>query len=285
MKKKERITIVILIVLFISGLSLLLYPTVANFINTKNQSRAIVEYAEQAEEISEEEYAKYLKEAEEYNARILQRENLFAPSDEDEKLYPSLLNLTDRGIMGYVEIPAIDIRLPIYHGTSDSVLAIAVGHLPWSSLPVGGDSTHCVISGHRGLPSADLFTHLDKLVVGDVFMINVLNEQLTYEVDQILIVEPQDSEALQVVEGQDYCTLLTCTPYGINTQRLLVRGHRIESEGKPKTVTITSEAMQVEPMVSAAVVGVPVLIILMIVEIIRSNITVKSSVKKEEENE
>lgn len=285
MKKKERITIVVLTVLFIAGLSLLLYPTVANFINSKHQSRAIVEYSEQVEEISEEEYESYLKAANEYNMRVMERENLFVPTEADSQLYPQLLDLTGNGVMGYVEIPAIDIRLPIYHGTSDEVLQIAVGHLTWSSLPVGGDSTHCVISGHRGLPSADLFTYLDKLVVGDVFMMNVLNEQLTYEVDQILIVEPQDSEPLQVVKGEDYCTLLTCTPYGINTQRLLVRGHRIESEGKPKTVTVTSEAMQVEPMVTAAVVGVPVLIILMIVEVIRSNISGKSSVKKEEENE
>jgi sortase A len=166
--------------------------------------------------------------------------------------------------MGYIEIPEIDVSLPIYHGTEDPVLQVAIGHLEWSSLPVGGESTHCVLSGHRGLPSAKLFTDLDKLREGDTFLLRVLDEILTYEVDQILIVEPQDTAALEIVEGEDYCTLVTCTPYGINTHRLLVRGHRIDNIEEVKTVRVTADAVQLEPMLVAPVVAVPMLLILLI---------------------
>ena len=166
--------------------------------------------------------------------------------------------------MGYIEIPSINCSLPIYHGTDEAVLQIAVGHLEWSSLPVGGENTHCVLSGHRGLPSARLFSNLDKVVEGDVFMLRVLDEVLTYEVDQILIVEPQELDALQIVEGKDYCTLVTCTPYGVNTHRLLVRGHRIENLKDAKNVRITADAVQIEPLLVAPIVAIPMLLLLLI---------------------
>ena len=178
--------------------------------------------------------------------------------------YESLLDISGQGVMGYIEIPEIDVSLPIYHGTEDPVLQVAVGHLEWSSLPVGGESTHCVLSGHRGLPSAKLFTNLDKLREGDTFLLRVLDEILTYEVDQILIVEPQDTAALEIAEGEDYCTLVTCTPYGINTHRLLVRGHRIDNIEEVKTVRVTADAVQIEPMLVAPVVAIPMLLILLI---------------------
>ena len=166
--------------------------------------------------------------------------------------------------METVEIPEIDVSLPVYHGTEEPVLQIAVGHLDWSSLPVGGESTHCVLSGHRGLPSAKLFTNLDKLREGDIFLLRILDEVLTYEVDQILIVEPQEVGALQIVEGQDYCTLVTCTPYGINTHRLLVRGHRIDNVEEAKTVRVTADAVQIEPLLMAPIVAIPILLLLLI---------------------
>ena len=154
--------------------------------------------------------------------------------------------------------------LPIYHGTEESVLQIAVGHLEWTSLPVGGESTHCVLSGHRGLPSAKLFTNLDKLREGDTFLLRVLDEVLTYEVDQILIVEPQETAALQIEEGKDYCTLVTFTPYGINTHRLLVRGHRIDNMEEAKTIRVTADAVQIEPLLVAPIVAIPMLLILLV---------------------
>ena len=166
--------------------------------------------------------------------------------------------------MGYIELPSIDCSLPIYHGTEESVLQIAIGHLEWSSLPVGGESTHCVLSGHRGLPSAKLFTNLDKLQEGDVFLLRVLDEVLTYEVDQILIVEPQEIAALQITEGEDLCTLVTCTPYGINTHRLLVRGHRIENAPEARLVRVTADAVQIEPLLVAPIVALPMLLLLLI---------------------
>ena len=185
-------------------------------------------------------------------------------SEEQKKQYEQLLNVSGDGIMGYIEIPSINCSLPIYHGTQESVLQIAVGHIEWSSLPVGGASSHCVVSGHRGLPSAKLFTNLDELSKGDTFMLRVLDEVLTYEVDQILIVEPQETGALQIEEGKDYCTLVTCTPYGINTHRLLVRGHRIDNIEEAKTIRVTADAIQIEPLLVAPVVATPILLLLII---------------------
>jgi sortase A len=166
--------------------------------------------------------------------------------------------------MGYIEVPAIGVTLPIYHGTDEAVLQIAVGHLEWTSLPVGGESSHCVVSGHRGLPSAKLFTDLDKLVVGDIFVFRVLAEILTYEVDQILTVKANETEALLIQEGQDLCTLITCTPYGVNSHRLLVRGHRVENQEEVKAIRVTADAMQIEPVIVAPIVAIPMLLVLLI---------------------
>lgn len=256
---KKKITTILLILIFVAGLAILAYPTVSDYWNSFHSSRAIMSYADAVSGLSEEEYERLFSEARAYNRRILTRSNPFLPSEEELEEYNQLLNTGGDGIMGYIEIPMINVTIPIYHGTSEGVLQVAVGHLDWTSLPVGGESTHAVLSGHRGLPSAELFTRLDRLVVGDEFMLNVLNEVLTYEVDQILIVLPEDVSALQISEGKDYCTLVTCTPYGINTHRILVRGHRVETQNT-HSVRVTSDAIQIEPVLIAPIVAIPLLI-------------------------
>ena len=265
MKKKGNHLITILLVLiFLLGLSLLLYPAVSDYWNSKHQTRAIAVYSEEVSGLDEDQYQALWEAAAAYNASLLERDNAYLLTEEQKAAYEQLLNVSGLGIMGYIEIPSIDCSLPIYHGTEESVLQIAIGHLEWSSLPVGGESTHCVLSGHRGLPSAKLFTNLDKLQEGDVFLLRVLDEVLTYEVDQILIVEPQEIAALQIAEGEDYCTLVTCTPYGINTHRLLVRGHRIENAPEARLVRVTADAVQIEPLLVAPVVALPMLLLLLI---------------------
>lgn len=263
--KRNNFTTFLLVLILIAGLSLLLYPTFSDYWNSLHQSRAISSYAEEVANLDEDQYASIWSAAWEYNRSLLSRDTGFALSEEQEETYRQLLDVSGLGVMGYIEIPAIDCALPIYHGTDESVLQIAVGHLEWSSLPVGGESSHCVLSGHRGLPSAKLFTNLDKLQTGDVFILRVLDEVLTYEVDQILIVEPQETSALTIVEGEDLCTLVTCTPYGINTHRLLVRGHRVENAVEAKTIRVTADAIQLEPLVVAPVVAAPILLLLLIV--------------------
>ena len=263
-KKKGNYITILLVLILLVGLSLLLYPSVSDYWNSLHQTKAIAAYAEEVANLNQDQYGEIWAAAESYNASLADRDNAYLLSDAQKEEYERLLNVSGLGIMGYIEIPSIDCSLPIYHGTEESVLQIAVGHLEWSSLPVGGRSTHCVLSGHRGLPSAKLFTNLDKLQMGDVFMLRVLDEVLTYEVDQILIVEPQETGALQIEEGQDYCTLVTCTPYGINTHRLLVRGHRIDTVEEAKTVRVTADAIQIEPLLVAPVVAIPILLLLLI---------------------
>lgn len=266
MKKKTGSPITILLILILlAGVSLLLYPTVSDYWNSFHQSRAIASYAEQVANIDDAQYEELWDAARDYNQSLLHRPNDFLLSDEQQEIYKSLLDFGGNGIMGYIEIPMIDVMLPIYHGTKESVLQIAVGHLDWTSLPVGGAGSHCVLSGHRGLPSARLFTDLDKLKVGDVFMLHVLNEILTYEIDQILIVEPQDTDPLLIEPGKDLCTMITCTPYGINSHRMLVRGHRIESQEEPKDIRITADAVRIEPLMVAPIVAVPILLVLLII--------------------
>ena len=277
-RKSNRLIWFFLVLLLLAGLSLLLYPTVSDYWNAYHQSRVIAEYAAQVAELGKDQYDALWAEAQAYNAALLERSNVYVLSAEQQAQYQQLLNVTGSGIMGYVEIPSIQCSLPIYHGTEESVLQIAAGHLEWTSLPVGGESTHCVLSGHRGLPSAKLFTNLDKVTVGDVFLLRVLDEVLTYEVDQILIVGPQQTEQLQVVQGQDYCTLVTCTPYGINSHRLLVRGHRIANTAEAKITHVTADATQVKPMIVAPVVAIPILLSLLIILIIPRHR------KKKEEN-
>ena len=265
MKKKGNHLITILLVLiFLLGLSLLLYPAVSDYWNSKHQTRAIAVYSEEVSGLDKDQYQALWADAAAYNASLRERDNAYLLTEEQKAAYEQLLNVSGLGIMGYIEIPSIDCSLPIYHGTEESVLQIAIGHLEWSSLPVGGESTHCVLSGHRGLPSAKLFTNLDKLQEGDVFLLRVLDEVLTYEVDQILIVEPQEIAALQITEGEDLCTLVTCTPYGINTHRLLVRGHRIENAPEARLVRVTADAVQIEPLLVAPIVALPMLLLLLI---------------------
>lgn len=263
--KKRFFSTAILILVFLVGLSLLLYPSVSDYWNSLHQSRAVAEYAEQVANLDDETYDKMLEAARQYNEKLSQKTDRYEMTDEEKAEYESLLNVSGNGMLGYIEIPSIDCTLPIYHDTDESVLQIAVGHIRWSSLPVGGINTHAVISGHRGLPSAKLFTNLDKLSEGDLFMIRVLDETLTYEVDQILIVLPQELDALQIEQGKDLCTLVTCTPYGINSHRLLVRGHRIENQENANNIRVTADAMQIEPMIIAPLVAAPMLVILLIV--------------------
>ena len=264
-KKNNNWTTVFLVLLLLAGVSLLLYPSLSDYWNSMHQTRAIASYAETVSQLDTAQYDEMWKAAQDYNRSLAQRETAFALTDEQKAAYESLLDVSGLGVMGYIEIPEIDCSLPIYHGTEESVLQVAVGHLEWSSLPVGGEGTHCVLSGHRGLPSAKLFTNLDKLAVGDTFLLRVLDEVLTYEVDQILIVEPEQVYALGIVPGEDYCTLVTCTPYGINTHRLLVRGHRVENTPEAARMHVTADATQFDPLLVAPVLAIPVLLLLLII--------------------
>ena len=261
---KKNFTNILLILVFLTGLSLLLYPSISDYWNSFHQSRAIASYAEAVAELDNESYEEYWKAAQEYNAALPANNHRYQPTEEENEQYEKLLNISGNGIMGYIEIPAIGVSLPIYHGVEDTVLQIAIGHIEGSSLPVGGASTHCVVSGHRGLPSAKLFTDLDKLAEGDTFLLRVLDEVLTYEVDQIHIVEPQELDLLEIEEGKDLCTLVTCTPYGVNSHRLLVRGHRIENQKDASSIRVTADAMQMEPILVAPAVAAPMLLILLI---------------------
>lgn len=261
---KKHLSTIILIFVFLIGLSLLLYPSLSNYWNSFHASRAIATYAEQTANLEEDTCSELLAAAESYNDALPSRGNTFSLSDAENETYQSLLNIGGTGIMGYIEIDSLDVSLPIYHGTDEAVLQIAVGHLDWSSLPAGGESTHCVLSGHRGLPSAKLFTNLDKLTEGDTFVLRVLDKVLTYEVDQTLIVEPHEIDALRIVPGEDLCTLVTCTPYGVNTHRLLVRGHRVENSPEALTVHVTADALQIEPIIVAPLIAAPILLVLLI---------------------
>ena len=261
--KKNKSTIFLILVFFV-GLSVMLYPTISDYVNQRNQSRAVASYAEDVDKLTEADYTAYFDAADAFNAKIAaDSDSLYFP-DRYASSYESTLDITGTGIMGYITISKIGVELPIYHGTSDGVLQVAAGHLEGTSLPVGGTSTHAVISAHRGLPSAKLFTNLDQLEVGDTFTITVLDRVLTYEVDQISIVLPTETDDLKVVDGKDYVTLMTCTPYGINTHRLLVRGRRIETPDQLKHIRVTAEAHKIEPIITAPIMALPLLLILLI---------------------
>ena len=261
--KKSRASTVILIIVFLVGLSLLLYPSLSDYWNSLVQSRAIASYIESVSNLNNEEYDAILEEARAYNASLVGDKTRFSPTEEELAEYLTLLGSTGAAV-GYVEIPAIKLTLPIYLGTSETVLQVGVGTMEGSSLPIGGESTHAVLTGHRGLPSATLFTDLDRLVQGDMFHIHILSETCTYEVDQILIVEPAEMDALEIVEGEDYCTLVTCTPYGVNSHRMLVRGHRIETPEDAVFVQVSPDALQMDPLFIAPFVAVPILLVLLL---------------------
>ncbi len=261
---KRKFTTVLLTIVLLAGLAIMLYPAASDYYNSFHQSRAIAHYAEEVAHIDAETYERLWREAAEYNRELVGRRNPFFLSEAEREKYNSVLNYSGNGIMGYIGIPKINCELPIYHTTEESVLQIAIGHIEGSSLPVGGESTHCVLSGHRGLPSAKLFSNLDLLEPGDTFVIRVLDEMLTYEVDQIRTVQPDELQDLYIEEGQDYCTLVTCTPYGINTHRLLVRGHRVANAAEASTIRVTADALKVDSLLVASSAAPPLLLILML---------------------
>ncbi len=266
--KKNSLVNFILVLTLIIGLSLLLYPSLSDYWNSFTQTRAIANYSDVVAKMENEQYRIEMDNAVAYNGKLPGRLNPYLLSEELRAEYDTLLDVTGSGVMGYVEIPCVNIMLPIYHGTDENILQMAVGHLDWTSLPTGGASTHSVFSGHRGLPSARLFTDLDKMQYGDLFMLHVLDETLTYEVDQIKIVEPQMTEDLLIVEGRDLVTLVTCTPYGVNSHRLLVRGHRVENIEEAPVVRVTADAVIVEKTVVAPFLLGPILLIVLIVLLI-----------------
>ena len=258
--KKNKIGIILVAMLFI-GVCGLLYPSVSQYWNSKTQTKAVENYREILESLQPEDYDAFLKAAEDYNTAL---GKLNFPLTDYRKIsgYNNLLNVSGSGIMGYVSIPKLGVELPLYHGISPEVLNVACGHLQGTSLPVGGKSTHSVLSAHRGLPHAKLFTELDKMEVGDTFSITVLNRTVTYQVDQIKVVNPNETADVEIVAGEDLCTLLTCTPYGINSHRLLVRGTRIENAAP--MLHVTSNAYKIDSLVATPAVAAPILLILLI---------------------
>lgn len=263
--KKNKIGILLVLMLFI-GVCGLLYPSVSQYWNSKTQTKAVENYREILDSLQPEDYDSFFEEAENYNAQL---NELNFPLTDYNKLkgYNDILDVSGIGIMGYISIPKLGVELPLYHGISAEVLNVACGHLEGTSLPVGGANTHCVLSAHRGLPHAKLFTELDKMEVGDTFTITVLNRTVTYQVDQIKVVLPNETSDVQIVEGEDLCTLLTCTPYGINSHRLLVRGTRIENAAP--VLHVTSNAYRIDSLVATPVVAAPILLILLIVLMIK----------------
>ena len=276
--KKHFLTILI-ILFFTVGSSVLLYPSVSDYINTKHASKAISSYNDTMENTSDNVLEEIIAEAEAYNTRLKDDPSAFFIPERING-YLSALDLTGTGIMGYIDIDRINVELPLYHGVSQEVLQVGVGHLEGTSLPVGGKSTHCVLSGHRGLPSAKLFTDLDELEIGDEFTITVMKKRMTYRVDQIKTVLPTDTDDLQIIKGMDYCTLLTCTPYGINSHRLLVRGVRIADREEKTGIFIRNEAFRISPLIVAPIAAIPLLIATLIFIFIHD----KHSVKKNNKN-
>ena len=276
-KKKKGNSNIFLVLIFIAGLSFVLYPTVSNYINSKNQYRIISYYEEEIKTSDSERNKKMMEWARRFNAELNERENSYTLDDKQQQEYEALLNISNNGVMGYLEIPCIDCFLPVYHGVGEEVLQTAIGHLDWTSLPVGGESTHAAISGHRGLPSADLLTHIDRMRIGDKFFMNVLGEKLQYKVDQIKVVLPDDVSLLQVEEGKDYLTLVTCTPYGINSHRLLVRGARvIDGEEPTGMLFLVNEVEEVGMEYIMPVVLVAVLAIFMTLFAVKTAIVKKT---------
>ena len=269
---KKHLSTLLLVAVFLLGVCIMLYPTASDYWNSLHQTRAIGAYEDALAGMTRRDYDAAFQQAEDYNRALAA---LDAPMSEYQSLsdagmdYEEILNINGVGIMGYIDIDAIGVELPIYHGTSPDVLNVAVGHLEGSSLPIGGEGSHCVLSAHRGLPSARLFTDLDQLQEGDTFTITVLDRLLTYEIDQILIVEPEQVDALAITPGEDYCTLVTCTPYGINTHRLLVRGKRVENAREKAHVYVPADMVQIDPLVVTPALAAPMLAILLVFLLVR----------------
>ena len=280
---KKRISNIILITVFVIGVSLLLYPSVANWWNTKIFNEEIAYYTSVVSSVDNSELDELIDSARLYNEERAKRGNSFSPlKGEELDEYNAQLSVDGNSMMGYLHIQKINAYLPIYHTTDESVLVAGIGHIEGTSLPVGGESSHCVLSGHRGLPSARLLTDLDQLIVGDTFVMEIFGLTLTYEVDQILIVLPEELSALKIEEGQDYCTLVTCTPYGVNSHRMLVRGHRISNASGE--LRVPADALQVRPVVVAPFVGVPILLILLVMVLVDTGRKKRNSYPKKGDN-
>ena len=261
---RRRLGNILLTLAFVLGLALIAYPSFSDWWNSFHQTRAIAGYTAQVANMDKEEFDRMWAEAEAFNDYLAKKSSRFNLTDEELATYNSILDVTGTGIMGYIDIPSIKISLPVYHGTDEAILQIAIGHIEGTSFPIGGEGTHSAVSGHRGLPSAKLFTDIDQLQAGDKFLLQILDRTLTYEVDQIRIVLPQELQDLEIDPNQDYCTLITCTPYGVNTHRLLVRGHRVDNDDTDAT-RITADAMRFEPVIVAPLVAAPILFVLLII--------------------
>ena len=259
---KKHLSTIILVLVLVLGLGIMLYPTVSDWWNSFHQTRAIASYSDTVATMDNEIYDQLWQEAEAYNAALAQKANPYFFTEEDQALYDSTLNVSGTGIMGYIDIPEIKCTLPIYHGTSDAVLQVGVGHIEGSSLPVGGEGTHCVLSGHSGLPSAVLFTHLEDLDIGDLFTLQIMDETLTYEVDRFNRVLPHEMDLLTIEEGKDSCTLVTCTPYGVNSHRLLVHAHRVANESATAHIRVTADAVRIDPILVSPAAAAPMLLLL-----------------------
>ena len=277
-KKNHRVSNLVLVLILLTGAVIMAYPSFSEYWNSLHQSRAIMGYAQRVAELTNEEYETIWSAALDYNERLPELPNRWLV-DHDENLkadYETQLNADGTGNMGYITIPKINVNLPLYHGTTDSVLQTSIGHIAGTSLPAGSThsneedflipdfASHCVLSGHRGLPSARLFSDLDAMEVGDIFYLTILDQTLTYEVDRITVIEPEEMEELEIIPGRDLCTLMTCTPYGINTHRLLVRGSRIENEKKKLNVRITADGLRIDPLYVAPFIAVPVLVLMVL---------------------
>lgn len=267
---RERIISILLLAMFGIGVCLLAYPSFSDYWNSFHQSRAVSSYAESVAGMDAKEYERILSDARRYNEALAEHGITWIMPDEQKTEYEKLLDITGTGVMGYIKIQKIDVTLPIYHGTEESVLQTSIGHLEQSSFPVRGESVHCMLSGHRGLPSARLFTDLDKLKEGDTFTITTLNETINYEVDHIWIVEPEDLSHLTIEKGKELCSLITCTPYGINSHRLIVRGHRIENVNGDAMVI--ADAIQIRPVFIAPFLAIPILLLLLGYVMIRTSV-------------
>ena len=275
-KKSHRVSNTILVLILLAGIAIAAYPAFSDYWNSMHQTRAIQSYAERVAELDNEAYTAVWEAALDYNRRLAENPNPWAMEDEDIEDYERQLNVDGTGNMGFISIPKIDVNLPLYHGTSDAVLQTSIGHIDGTSLPAGSVhpdpddfskveyASHSVLSGHRGLPSAKLFSDLDAMEVGDVFYLTVLDQTLTYQVDKISVILPEDSSELSLFPGKDYCTLMTCTPYGINTHRLLVRGVRVENDKELLDVRVTADALKVEPLYVVPFIAAPVLLLLIL---------------------
>ena len=263
-KLKKQIPNIIFGLIFVVGLCIFLYPSVSNYINSKHQSRAVSSYQEAIASIAEEDYNKLWNEAIKYNEELTQRPMSFKLTDEQLAQYNKILDPTGTGVIGTIEIENIGVNLPIYHGTEETVLQVGIGHLEGTSFPTGTKSTHVILSGHRGLPSAKLFTDLDQMIVGDTFLLHIMNQTFAYQVDQINIVLPEETQDLAIVDGKEYVTLVTCTPYGVNTHRLLVRAKRVDYNEETKLI-VPADATRYNNMIVAPFIAAPMILLLFVI--------------------